>query len=55
MDKILKLLGLKKPDPEPPPPNMTLSAIVFRADGTVEDHGVISTGYVSFTPETNKE
>ena len=44
MDRFYRFLvriGLKKP-------NMTVSAKVFRADGTVEDLGVISRGYTRF-------
>ena len=41
--KLLEKLGLVKPKPQ-----MTLSAIVYRADGTVEELGVISSGDVTF-------
>lgn len=43
---ILDLFRKKKK-----PPAMTLSAVVHRADGTVEDLGVIASGDMDFTPK----
>lgn len=43
-----------KPKAEVPVGEMTLSAIVTRADGTVEDLGVISRGPLTFKTEKGK-
>ena len=44
---LLNKLGLRKQG------TTTLSAKIIRADGTVEDLGVISRGKISFTPKGN--
>jgi hypothetical protein len=37
------------------PRTVTISAVVTRADGTVEDLGVISQGVVTFSPEQSQK
>jgi hypothetical protein len=47
MTWLERILGLKREEP----PQFTLTATVTRADGTVEELGVIAKGDVTFSPE----